>query len=57
MAKSVKLEDMAKIVGVSNVTISKALADKSGVSEELRQRIKEIAEKMGYKSVSIQKIK
>ncbi len=57
MAKAVKLEDIAKRVGVSNVTVSKALADKSGVSEELRQRIKEIAEELGYKSVSTQKAK
>lgn len=57
MAKAVKLEDIAKRIGVSNVTVSKALAGKNGVSEELRQRIKEIAEEMGYKSVSSQKVK
>ena len=57
MAKSVKLEDIAKQVGVSNVTVSKALADKAGVSEELRQRIKEIAKQIGYVPVSSQKAK
>lgn len=57
MAKAVKLEDIAKCVGVSKVTVSKALADKSGVSEELRQRIKEIAKDLGYKSISVQKSK
>ena len=36
MAKSVKLSDIAARMGVSNVTVSKALADKSGVSEEKR---------------------
>lgn len=55
MAKAVKLEDIAKRVGVSNVTVSKALSDKSGVSEELRKRIKEIADEMGYIPISAQK--
>jgi len=57
MAKAVKLEDIAKCVGVSNVTVSKALADKSGVSEEVRQKIKEIARQMGYTPISAQKNK
>lgn len=57
MAKAVKLEDIAKRLGVSNVTVSKALADKSGVSEELRQRIKDLAKEMGYVPVSSQKAK
>ena len=57
MAKAVKLEDIAKKVGVSNVTVSKALADKSGVSEELRKRIKDLAEEMGYIPISAQKPK
>lgn len=57
MAKAVKLEDIAKRVGVSNVTVSKALSDKSGVSEELRKRIKEIAAEMGYIPISSQKAK
>ncbi len=57
MAKAVKLEDIAKRVGVSNVTVSKALADKSGVSETLRKQIKEIAHEMGYIPMSSQKAK
>ena len=57
MAKAVKLADIAKRVGVSNVTVSKALSDKSGVSEELRGRIKEIAAQMGYVPISTQKAK
>lgn len=57
MAKLVKLEDIAKRVGVSNVTVSKALADKNGVSEELRIRIKELAKQMGYVPISTQKAK
>lgn len=57
MAKAVKLEDIAKKVGVSNVTVSKALADKSGVSEELRKKIKDLAAQMGYIPISAQKDK
>lgn len=57
MAKAVKLEDIAKCLGISNVTVSKALADKSGVSEELRKKIKELAKEMGYVPVSSQKSK
>lgn len=55
MAKAVKLEDIAKRVGVSSVTVSKALSDKSGVSEEVRAKIKEMAAEMGYIPISSQK--
>ena len=50
MAKQVTLFDIAKACGTSNVTVSKALADKKGVSEELRKKIKETAASMGYVS-------
>lgn len=52
MAKSVKLADIAAIVGVSTVTVSKALSDQKGVSEELREKIKQLADEMGYKQPS-----
>jgi LacI family transcriptional regulator len=48
MAKAVRLSDIAKRVGVSTVTVSKALSDQSGVSEEKREDIKTVAKKMGY---------
>ncbi len=35
-AKNVTLADIAAEVGVSNVAVSKALSDKPGVSDELR---------------------
>ncbi len=57
MAKSVKLSDIAAKLGVSNVTVSKALADKSGVSEEKRQQIKALAAEMGYIPISAAKSK
>lgn len=55
MAKSVKLADIAAIVGVSTVTVSKALSDQKGVSEEVREKIKKLAEEMGYKPPSANK--
>lgn len=48
MAKNVTMRDIAKKVGVSTVTVSKALTDKEGVGAELRAVIKSTAEQMGY---------
>lgn len=52
MAKSVKLADIAAILNVSTVTVSKALSDQKGVSEEMREKIKKLAQEMGYQSPS-----
>lgn len=49
MRKNVKMKDIADKLGVSIVTVSKALSDKQGVSDELRIKIKKIAKDMGYK--------
>ena len=38
MVKAVKLADIAEKVGVSVVTVSKALSGQKGVSEEMRAR-------------------
>lgn len=46
--RKVRLADIAEKLGVSIVTVSKAIADKDGVSEDLRARIKELADEMGY---------
>ncbi len=46
--KSVTMSDIAKEMGVSTVTVSKALGDKDGVGSELREKIKIKAEEMGY---------
>ncbi|MBQ7943011.1 MAG: LacI family DNA-binding transcriptional regulator [Lachnospiraceae bacterium] len=48
MVKSVKLADIAAELNVSVVTVSKALAGQKGVSEELRKKIKDLADEMGY---------
>lgn len=53
--KLVTIADIAKACGTSTVTVSKALCGRSGVSEEVRAKIRETADKMGYvstKSVS-----
>lgn len=46
--RPIKLEDLAKKLNVSNVTVSKALRDHPDISSETKQRVKELAEKMGY---------
>ena len=48
MAKAVRLSDIAEKVGVSTVSVSKALSGKKGVSTEVRNRILKVAEEMGY---------
>ena len=53
MAKAVKLSDIAERVGVSTVTVSKALSGQKGVSEEVREKIRSIAEELGYQQPSV----
>lgn len=52
MAKTVKLADIAEQVGVSTVTVSKALSGQKGVSEEMREKIRNLADELGYRSPS-----
>ncbi|MDD2647456.1 MAG: LacI family DNA-binding transcriptional regulator [Eubacteriales bacterium] len=47
--KSVSMRDIGKELGVSAVTVSKALAGRSGVSDEMREKIVKRAEEMGYR--------
>ena len=49
MKNGVKMLDIATKLGVSVVTVSIALAGRDGVSEQMRRKICETAEKMGYK--------
>ncbi|WP_411334717.1 LacI family DNA-binding transcriptional regulator [Metabacillus indicus] len=49
MKNNVTMRDIADKLGVSSVTVSKALNDKEGVGEELKLRIKALAEEMGYR--------
>lgn len=48
MPKTVRMADIAARMGVSTVTVSKALSGKDGVSDEIREKIKAMADKMGY---------
>ena len=45
---NVTMRDIGRMLGVSAVTVSKALAGKSGVSEDMRRRIVQLAGEMGY---------
>ena len=46
--RGVSMRDIARRVGVSAVTVSKALSGRSGVSEETRRLIEKTAADMGY---------
>lgn len=53
--KNVTMNDIATKLGISTVTVSKALSDKDGVGPELREKIKYAAEEMGYRYNSLAK--
>lgn len=44
------MQDIAQQVGVSVNAVSLALKDRPGVSDDTRQRVREIAQKIGYKA-------
>lgn len=48
MGKAVRMADIAKELNISVVSVSKALAGKSGVSEEMRAKVVALARQMGY---------
>ncbi len=49
MSKKYTLADIAAEIGVSAVTVSKALSGQKGVSDEMRERIIQKADEMGYR--------
>lgn len=57
MAKKVKLKDIADHFNISCVTVSKALSDQKGVSEQMREEIKKYAQELGYQSPTEIKMK
>lgn len=44
----ITLSDLAKILKVSTVTVSKALRDHPDISSQTKQRVKDLARKLGY---------
>lgn len=49
MKSNITMKDIANKLGVSSVTVSKALNDKEGVSENLKLKVKKVAVEMGYR--------
>jgi len=45
---NITMQDIADKFGISKVTVSKALNNKDGVSDELKQRIQDAAKELGY---------
>jgi LacI family transcriptional regulator len=46
--RAIKLEDIAQILNVTKVTVSKALRDHPDISEDMTKKIKKTAEELGY---------
>ena len=46
--RTVSLKDISKACGVSIATVSKAINDHSDISKETKERIREVAEQLGY---------
>jgi DNA-binding LacI/PurR family transcriptional regulator len=48
MVAKLRIKDIAERLGVSTATVSRALNDKPGVADELRQRVNELAVELGF---------
>lgn len=48
MAKKVTMQDIADKVGVTKVSVSKAINNQPGIGENLREQILKTAKQMGY---------
>ena len=51
--KSVSMQDLADKLGISKVTVSKALNGKEGVGEELKEKIFALARESGLSLIHI----
>ncbi len=49
MKEKVSMVDIANELGISKVSVSKALSDREGVSDELREKVKQVATRLGYR--------
>lgn len=50
MPPTLTLQDLARLCGVSKMTVSRALRSEPGVSAEVAEKIRKIAEKQGYQA-------
>ncbi|GHV71106.1 LacI family transcriptional regulator [Spirochaetia bacterium] len=57
MPRPARLSVIADQIGVSTATVSKALAGKKGMSDALRDKIRETASALGYESPSGERVK
>ena len=48
--KRVTIYDIANKIGVSSATVNRALTNKPGVSKNMRERVRQTAKQMGYKT-------
>lgn len=53
MHKQATIANVAERAGVSKMTVSRAMNNKEGISEETRQRILQIAQEVGYRPSSL----
>ena len=53
MGKPVRMADIAEKLDISVVSVSKALAGKPGVSEEMRAKVVALAKQMGYEGTKV----
>ena len=53
MGKPVRMADIAEKLGISVVSVSKALAGKPGVSEEMRAKVVALAKQLGYEGTRV----
>lgn len=49
MKKKATLNDIAKVVGLTKVSISKALRDHPDISEATKKKVKKVAQELGYR--------
>lgn len=47
--KNIRLDDIAKRLGLTKVSVSKALRDHPDISQDTIQKVKKVAEEMGYR--------
>ena len=57
MSSKVKMKDIAEKLNISIVSVSKALSGKDGVSDEMRDKIFEVAQSLGYDVDKVKKNK